>query len=195
MASALDIIQVIAEMTYLGQQVMNVYHLLSSSAVSDSDVVTDVTTIIDGAYTNIDSILDGSLAPTSLRVLNLTQNEELDLISWPTFTGGTIALAVGLPPGVAALVTYPTNVLGVRGRKFIAGLTENANSDGVIEGAALTTLEDLAVLTSDPFLGTASGDPWSFCVVNEALQPRIITGYQLGNIWAYQRRRRQGTGS
>jgi len=195
MAGALEVIQVVAEFIYLGQQIMNVYHAVSPSATADNEVVEDLTIKIDEAMTELQAELDGSLAGVSLRVINLSDNAELDLVSWPTFVGGAVGGAVGLPPGVAALVTFPTAALGVRGRKFICGASEAQNSDGVWEASFIASLESYASMIANPFPGDSSLNIWQFGTYNPTTGFNPFTGWQVGNVPAYQRRRKQGVGA
>lgn len=195
MAGALDIIRVIAEMAYVGQQILNVYHVISPSPTADSLLIDDVAAWLDEAYGYVNAFQDNGYGYSSIRVLNLSDDSEIGVVDWPGLVGGSVSGATGLPSGVAALITQPTSTLGSRGRKFIAGISETYQSDSLWDPTFLTGLADMAAVISAPFIGLSSGNSWAPCVVSTGLIPRPITGYQVTNIPAYQRRRREGVGS
>lgn len=194
MAGALDVIRVIADMTLLGQSILNVYHMVSASSVPDDEVIQDAQVGLDDLYQLVNAEIDNQLSYNSIRVFNVTDNQDLGIHDWPTLVAGA-ADAQCLPLGVAALLTLPTSVPKVRGRKFFCGFSEGAQADGVWGSGVVDSLNDIGAFMLTPMLGDASGEFWRFGV------PTSIGGFQLfasslvGNIPAYQRRRKQGVGA
>lgn len=195
MASALDILQVTARMILLGQEVLNVYHLLVGENAPDGDLAQDITERLDNAHGEMATLQDGSMAFDSIRIINVTDNTEVGEFDWPSLVGGSVAGTVALPPGVAGVVTFTTTTMGSRGRKFIAGFTESDISDGVWEAGTLAAMADYAAYIATPFVGTESGVPLAFGVRTAAGLFRSFNGYTVTNIPGYQRRRKQGVGS
>lgn len=194
MASALDVIQVIAEMAILGQRVLNVYELLSPSAVSDVDLVDDISQYLEeSVYEVINPAIPDNLTYESIYFKNLTTNTDIGQFDWPLLTVGGSAGEV-LPLGVAALITFPTAQPKVRGRKFFPPFAETNLVDALWNTATVDLLSTVAGAIAGGFLGPISGDPWAFGVLNSAGTFRPFIEGLTTNIPAYQRRRKQGVG-
>lgn len=194
MASAFDVIQVIAEMAILGQRVMNVWELMSPSAVSDDDIIDDVQVAIeDVIYSVINPAIPDNLTYESLYFKNLTQNEDMGQFDWLSLTAGESAGEV-LPLGVAALLTFPTAQPKVRGRKFLPPFAETNLTDALWGSATVTLLSTVASGVAAGFIGDVSSEPYVFGVSNQAGLFRPFIEGLTTNIPAYQRRRKQGVG-
>lgn len=99
-----------------------------------------------------------------------------------------------LPHGVAGLLTFPTTVSKTRGRKFIAGLSENAVADGVWIASCLTNLLDMA----DTYMDDVIYDSvYVFRPVLLSTKGTVhnFNAYSASGTPAYQRRRKPGVGS
>lgn len=194
MASAFDIIQVVTEFLWLGETVLNVWHALSPSAVSDSDVVDDLTEGMDDMYTLINGALDNNFEYVQITLKNITANEDLLSHAWPVLTTGGAGDLSSLPLGVAGLITFPTAIPGVRGRKFLAGFTENGLADSLFVSGVTDVLADMGAFAVTGFVGAASSEAWAFGVPDQTGAFRDFTGAVVKNIPSYQRRRKQGVG-
>lgn len=193
MASANDILRVVAEFAWLGQTVMNVYDLFVGDDALDADLADDITLRLDQAYAELEDSLVTGLAGTGIKITNVTQAEDIGEFPFPNFTTGA-NVGDTLPPGVALLVTFPTNRLKSRGRKFLPGLSEVQVSAGVFSGSVLTQAAAYAALVASPWIGTNSGSPLSFGVQTALGGFRTFTGGVVSTVPAYQRRRKQGVG-
>lgn len=191
---ALDIILVIAEFLLAGQRIMNVFHAVPAGPIIDDEGIEDLEVWLVDAYTELVSLLANDLTFSSLTLRNLTDDIDLGTHSWPDLSTGSNT-AEFLPLGVAGLVTYPTQIIGSRGRKFIGGLCENGVADGNLNGATVTALNAFGLVTCTPFIGSASGETWAPGVVTQAGAFRPFNGEVLvSSVPAYQRRRKQGVG-
>lgn len=191
---AFSIIQAIAEVVYLGQQMINVYHLLSPDSIPDEDAFDDIAQQLDDMYDLIDARLSTDLSFESIKCINLTDDYELGTGPWPGLaTGGDAGQP--LPPGVAFGLWLPTARLGTRGRKFIPGFTETSNVTGEWASAAVDDMELFAAPMVTGFLGATSASPWAFGVpdLNGVFRP--FQGFGVSTTAYYQRRRRQGVGA
>lgn len=195
MTAPLDIIRVICKMALAGQEILNVYHTVSTGAHSDEDAVTDVLVAIDTVYDLIDGSMVNDLTFESVTLLNVTGGYDLGEYDWFSMTAGGETSAEYLPTGVAALITLPTAQLRTRGRKFFAGMGEGSQADSLWSGALVTVLTAVGTALSETYLGDASGDPYSWGVVDGAGQFWPHQSAIISNIPSYQRRRKVGVGS
>lgn len=193
MASALDIIQVVVEGALLAQRILSVYQFVSTDAVTDEDLMDDLTDRIENdMYAELTTSLANNFVISNLEFKNLTDNTLIDVIPW----GGAAFSSAGelLPLGVAGLVTANTATPKVRGRKFIAGLTEGSCNDSLWDSALVTVLTDFAAAYVSGFIGAVSSSPWAPGVKSSTGPFRPFTEAIVSNIPAYQRRRKQGVG-
>lgn len=189
-----DILQVVANMSLFGQQVLNVYHVASTGAHDDEDAVGDILVALSDLYLNIDEDLVDDLSFVSVVIKNITADADLGEFDWNDLTtGGQTGDA--LPTGVAGLITMPTARLKTRGRKFFPGFAEVNTTNGLFAGDAITDLTAAAAYLSSTFLGDFSGDPYAWGVVGSDSLFWPFLSAIVSNIPAYQRRRKQGVGS
>lgn len=192
---ALSIIRVVADMTLLGQSILNVYHLVSTSSMDDDDGKGDLAVIMDNLYTLINGAVDTQLVYNAIRMFDVTDNQDLGIEPWPVLETGANS-GSALPLGVAGLVTLPTDIPKVRGRKFFGGFTEESVVDGLLVSSTFDALVDVADFMLTAQTGDVSSNLWVFGVptpVGGGFQR--VTSSLVGNIPAYQRRRKQGVGS
>lgn len=193
MASALDIIQVVVEGALLAQRIMSVYQFVSADAVTDSQVIGDLTDRVQSdMYGTLTATLADNYVISNMEFKNLTTNTLMDVVTWT----GDAFMAVGelLPLGIAGLVTANTGTPKVRGRKFIPAITENSCTDSLWTGATVTALTNFAAMYIGAFIGVESAAPWAPGVRSSSGIFRPFTEALVSNIPAYQRRRKQGVG-
>lgn len=193
MANASEVIKVVVEMALLGQRVLNVWHMVSSSPVADLDVLDDAAEFMDSLYTEVIAAMSTGLAFESVIVKNITADTNIGQTAWVGNATGSNA-GDPLPPGVAALLTLPTLYPKVRGRKFIPGWCEPETTGGLFSNASIASLLDMGLLALTVFTGTASGQNWVFGVPRSAGGFAIFNDALVTNVPAYQRRRKQGVG-
>lgn len=194
MASALDIIQVIADMSLLGSTVMNVYDFVATDNTSDDDLKTDLANFIEDSMAAVALRLANDLAYNSLAFFNVTAQSDMGFEPWPTFTLGPVTATEVLPPGIAGLATLPTAKPKTRGRKFIPGFAEGYSQEGFWTDATVLDIVDYASNLISPVVGALTGSPIAYGVVDllDAFWP--CQAYDVTNVPSYQRRRKQGVG-
>lgn len=190
-----DVVRVIAEMSYIGQRVLNVYEFLNiGSSVSDEEALLDVATIVDNLYALVAPDMSALLSFTSVLAKNLDTNTDLGQTGWPTLTVGAQSSANTLPTQVAGLITFPTDQPRVRGRKFIPAINDGDVTGGLIVGE---TLGDLVVMGAT-LLTALSGDnsTWQYVVLagGSPSNAKIPTDALVTNVPSTLTRRRIGTG-
>jgi hypothetical protein len=113
----------------------------------------------------------------------------------PSFTPASIGDP--LPSGVAALLSLTTEQSKVRGRKYLPGLSELAQTAGEWTLTVLGHLADCILGWFTPFVSADPSDSyWLPCVVNKYGVPVPFNGgLAVSVVPAYQRRRRAGVGS
>ena len=195
MADALDIIRVVAEMALLGQKILNVYDFVATEDTFDSDLKLDIANWIEDAMADIKMRIANNLTFGSLQFKNVTQDSDMGYEPWPTFTAGGDATNEVMPPGVAGLVTMPTAHAKTRARKFLAGLTEGYNEDGVWTAATVLDLVDYGAILISPIIGAETDSPIAYGVVGQTGLFWPCQAYDVTNVPSYQRRRKQGVGS
>lgn len=103
-----------------------------------------------------------------------------------------------LPSGVAALLFAATDQSKVRGRKFVPGLSELAQTASLWVVGVGAALYNSALAWILPFQSgeTAGTSYWLPCVVNKSGVPVPFNGtFRVSTIPAYQRRRKEGVGA
>lgn len=193
---ALDLMQVVAKMVWLGQVVENVFHLVGDQPLADDDAVIDIQTYMDDLYQPVAAEMSDNLLFDSIVIHNLTENVLLGEFNWPVLVAGSIAGTTALPTQVSGLVTLPTAIPKRRGRKFVPGFTEADLNSGLWTTAVTDVLEDfgnyLSIGQSEP-----SGAGWFYRVFSGTLGPGSAsapTGFVVTNVPSTLSRRRIGAG-
>lgn len=189
---ALDLIQIVVKGILLGQEVLNIYHAVSPNSILDSDAVADLFEQLEIAHNHLLVQQSTAMVYESMTFWNKTQDELMSIES--TSMAGTYNNDP-LPPGVAALVTFPTLVSKVRGRKFIPGFGEGNTTDGLFASSTLTDMSEYGAIIAAPFIGASSALPWEFGVPLTGGGFANFSSYIARNVPAYQRRRKQGVGA
>lgn len=196
-----DILRVNAEMTYAGSTVMNVFHLQVDNALTNSDALDEIRDWLFLVYDHVDGIMASVLTFSRIVVVNVSKDEDVGITDWLTLTVGT-GSGDGLPPGVALLATFNTVSLGVRGRKYLPGVTEaHVTSSQVWSSTAVSAMDAFADEASSPFTGLFTSTLYTPRIVGYQAVPggtniivTTIISYSVSNVPAYQRRRKQGVG-
>lgn len=192
-----DVIEAAARMEYDGtDDVINTYQyrLNTAASVSDGQTVTDIITILELLYTIIVGIQSTFLTYKDIRVTNKTQDLLLGTVAWPTLTVGT-GIVDAIPPGVASLSNFNTQVPRVTLRKYYGGLDlDNLDQDGTFTAAMGTPIA--AVNAFLLTLQSQGANDWKYGYLSPKTAGFVTpVGSSWTDIPAYQRRRKQGRGS
>ena len=196
-----DIVFIKIVIVILGQETENIIGVRAHTAGGGTDQVTALTeaqAYVKALYDPLRTYTTGAASFTGIALYNRTQQQDIGEIGWDLTGSPTLGSVDCLPTGVAALVTFSTEQAKSRGRKFLAGMTKNALSNGHWSNPMLGAMVDYADrlmlrVTSTPI----SGVLWEYVIVSEgvgsfaALDP---VAYTATNIPAYQRRRKEGVG-
>jgi len=186
-----------------GQDVVNVFHfeVTGSGPASDSNTFNACDAAISAVFSGFDDHIELTMEPYDLKV----DVVEWDGDKWAVTqnvgygTWGSTITAVGasdwLPSGVAVLGLLRTALGKHTGRKFFGGLGEGQNDDGKPTAAlktavlsGLTTLLTPTVIDATEYIVSSVLDTVTGTIRN-------VLDVEVGPEWAYQRRRRPGTGS
>lgn len=175
--------------------VQNVFYvqLETGAFVLDTDALEDMAAWLETIYAPIVDSLSSLITFDVVDVWNLTQDQPVGSIPWPTLTVGT-GTAETLPPGCAALVTASTGQKNTRGRKFFGVLTELGQSGGLLSLGLMGDLAEAGVAWAGAFFGATSTESWLPGVVDKMGSLIQFNGVVVRRPVAYQRRRKQGIG-
>lgn len=119
---------------------------------TDQDVLDDVQEYIDKVFNAAPGTISSEYTGGRVTVENVTQDKfENDL----TLTWAGSNAADALPPTVAALIVGRTATKRVQGRKYIVGIDQDGENNGVWIAATITFLEAIADAYWNPFTGLA----------------------------------------
>ena len=192
-----DIVRVTAKLDMSTDDIINVYHLkhAGSGDVTQAAFLAVVDNWLDTAYGIFDQYLSNAVDFVSIDCFNVTQDEPIGSVSWPTMTSGGDSTADAYAKQVAPLVRFPTATARSQGRKFLGGFTEAQIGGG---GTLSATLQSaLASFGAQILAGfTASGEdfiPGNWNQVLGRFAPWLSAVVNI--VAATQRRRRIGVGS
>lgn len=187
-----------------GNDVVNVYNFRCALAapIADQDAIDGVDAYISSFYTTLDGYMDGDAAPYDLKVdvvefiggeWKVTHNVGFDSWGVPLAMSGA---GEPLPHGSAILVKLFTGLGKHTGKKFLGLFNDNAlnslgNVAAVVQAAAAT---DFAKILA-PFVFTAGNTLVGVVLDRADGTVRDILSVAVSDVFAYQRRRRPGTGS
>lgn len=192
-----DIIRVAARSEFLGiDDIVNVFEIRNSGAsvANDADAISDIIDFLEAFYIVVRGLMKTTQLFRDLNFFNVTQNIAMGVHPWKTLTGGTSS-GDQTPPGVAAVISFPTIVPKVQFRKFIGALDETATDpNGSLSSGTVTTLTTAANVLLSGHTGTYS------TYVFGGYSPKIAAwvgpyAAVITDIPGYQRRRKQGRGS
>jgi hypothetical protein len=149
-----DVIRVSARFKHdTAGDVVNVFHWFAvsgSTGDSDEDVMDGIDTKLSDAYANVAANMTSMLDPYDIRY---------DLVEWSagrevvtralgtrtwTLTTPPSAAGDGLPTMDAAIINFRTPEPKTFGRKYLGGMVEATQNNGVMSGAILTNLAAFA---------------------------------------------------
>lgn len=174
--------------TFNSDDVVNVWHFSAANGL-ESDINTDFSTLVAADYL---ACLHSSYSFVDITTTNLTTLAQ-DALAL-TGTGGH-TLSEGLPPQVAAVISWKTAKVGraYRGRTYIGGLAEDSNNAGLLAGAVGAQLVTLAddIMTDWP-----GGFGGTFVIYHRGSSTfDAVTSFTVRNTLYTQRRRAVGVGS
>lgn len=199
-----DVVRVVAEWDGPGGMLAQmVYHLRGKSGTPETAAVVGAAALAahQTAWLNIDNQLDSELIATVQELLQwdfaLNRWDGIDTRPFTALDGLTIGELSA--HGAAGLVKIFTAAARRQARKYIPGILETSVGNGIISGAALTNMALYAAdLDDDVTAGALVLEMGTFNT--EPLSPLFETfsaasgTVQAEAVYAYQRRRKPGTG-
>lgn len=192
-----EVIEASAKMIFDGtDEQINVFQfrLASGGPLTDDEAIDDVLNIVNDLYSALYILQSILIIYDTIRLYNQSQSLLLGVHDWPTRTAGTETVHP-IPPGVCALVNFTTAVPKVILRKFFGGFTEDQNQDdGTWNGTLVTAVALVATNLLAPLVG--SYGTWEYGYTSPKTLGWVApNGSSNNDIPAYQRRRKQGSGS
>jgi len=187
-----------------GSDVVNVWFFVADFVTpqADQDVFDAVDQYLENVFVEFESKLIANFDPLDLKVDVVAWDSEkwqvIQNVGFGSWGAGisTVAVADALPPGASALGYLRTGLGKHGGKKFFAGFgTASLTNDGNVDvGTTSTIVLGLTELLT-PFIISASNE--LIAVVLDHLDGTIREIIEIGAsaVFAYQRRRRPGTGS
>jgi len=159
----------------------------------DSLVCEELAQWIDDFYKELVAKITTNLTFEDVTCFNVSTEQPMGSALFPDTAAGSLSGDV-LPGGVAALITLRTGRNRTLGRKYLGGFTEGDSNDGALYTGLITALGAAGALMLENFLGEATNVLWQPGIVSKYGPFWSFTEAVVRNIWAYQRRRRPGTG-
>ena len=148
-------------------------------------------------FSNVEPAASDAVAGSEVRVYVWDSvGEDWDEISTKPFTFAPTSTTDQLPRGAAVLINAKTVDADVNGKKYIGGLTETSNTDGLVVAAEVARQVLLATDWLEVETGAESGAEFDAGIWSPLQQTLYdLTGtFTIPAIWAYQRRRKRGVG-
>lgn len=130
-----------------GKEINNVYHcqLEGEGDLADSTFKAAVLTRLGDMYEEMNAETTLDLEYDRVEFFNVTQDKPMSFLATTSSWDGLVN-TTRLPPAVAAVVNFGTNVARSQGRKFLAGMVgAGIDEDGVPDSALLAALAQFAV--------------------------------------------------
>lgn len=187
-----------------GNDHVNVFHFRALNTITDPDstVLAAIAAWADATYSYMATNISNLVNEVDIKVdvvdfvggvLTVVRN--LGLTGWSMSTAPSAA-SDPMPPGVAALCKLLTGLGKVYGRKFIGMITENSGANGIISTSFQAQIANFAANFIAGITGVLTGGDLQAGVMSQKYTAFIpVTSYDVSDTIAYQRRRRQGTGS
>ena len=191
-----DIIRATAVLAGPSGSIQNVFNFRAEVIIlgSDLQVMTDIAQHLDDAYATLGTSLSSDTVFVEVQGHNLTTNNPMPTVPWPTATVGTGSASSHVAQ-VALMGLLRTGISRVLGRKFIGGLAVgDTDTNGFFDSSHIAHMASFLAFFIGTFIATSlnsylpgvkstkTGLFWSF-----------IEGVTSG-IPGIQRRRRQGRG-
>lgn len=192
-----DILRISAEMELSTvDQVINVFNfkVITNNLATDQLFMTELATLIDATYLQINGEVVASIKYVSIEGQNLTKNELLPGVPWSTLTFGANA-NTPLPTQITACVFFRTLTPKVRAAKFLPLMSEGANVNvGEVDGIAQAACQAFGDALVAGLVGANIEVQYgAFNVPLVRFTPVIQAIVPVR--WRTQRRRRVGVGS
>lgn len=189
-------VDLIAE-AHASEDVFNVFQYRKESAGSaaDSTVLTDFLAIMRIVAEIIDALCKATVIWRRIRVQNISTGLLVGEATFSPTIPGVEASDAGAM-GVAAVVSFPTNVPRVTMRKYIGPLAEGVLGTAGTIGSNPGTVQLSSLVTA--LLADQAGptDTWRFGYLSPKTGVfQLPTAGVINTEPGYQRRRRRGTGS
>lgn len=192
-----DIIEASARLEYSGNEdAVNVYQFQYEDAppLEDGLVVDDVIEILEAIYFLMIAAISAATTFRDIRIRNVTQDLLMGTFGWPVLTTGE-NLDGELPYGVAAMISFPTDIPRVTMRKYFPKMTEgNLIANGTWDAPLQAMLAAVGASMLTPYVINLHTYQYGYLspktVAFEAPVAAVIT-----DVPAYQRRRKPGRGS
>lgn len=164
----------------------------------DADIVDDALAWVANMYANMVGLMSDEIDGSSVAVYVYdTINDDFDEVGTIGWTFAPTQTDAYLPRGVAGLLGFWTTDPDVIGKKYLPGLTESVNSDGLLTAPAVTAMLAFGLDWVLPFAGAVSTADWVPGIWSPT-QKDLLWGsgsYSASNVPAYQRRRKRGVGA
>jgi len=186
-----------------GNDLVNVFHLKVTEVVDGTPGLWAVAIVdyMEGAFSQLNNVQSEVVEPVDIKIDVVTWDgaDETVVENIGTYTWGTpyVPGAAGdpLPPGVAGFVKFLTHLGKVYGRKFIGGMLEAGNVSGYYNSGVVDALELFAGEIISGLTSLIAGEA-VYGVLSKKLGTFVeAIALDVPNVYAYQRRRRQGSGS
>jgi len=196
-----DILKVVTTLAWSdGNLMQNVFGLLITGGGgpwTDDDVIADLLTWIGLVFGSFGGHMSDEVAGSQIQVYKYDAiGDDFDEVGSTAWTFAPSEVTDQLPRGAALLVGGRSEDPDVLGKKYIGGLCEDNNVDGLWGSVILLAAIDFAEDWIGTFVGgTSAADytPGVWSVVQKALIP-FRDSYYINAIPAYQRRRKRGVG-
>lgn len=196
-----DILRVVAVIQWLDGDIMqNVFNAVIGGAggpYTDSDIVDDGVAWLDNMYANLTPTWTNEIDGSEVRVYIWdTVDQDWDEVGSGAWTWNPGGAGDFLPRGVAGLINVKTTDPDVSGKKYLGGLTEAHNTDGLLNATWLAASALFAIDWATDFVGGTSGADWEPGIWSptESLFFNMSGTVLIPAIPAYQRRRKDGIG-
>jgi hypothetical protein len=178
-----------------GDDITNSYQLQMTSGVSvtDDQGIEDIIDWAEALLTILNDILNAVTKWRKIKVFNQTQSL---LVGEEVLTAHNVGTLTNdpLPPGVSYLLSFPTKIPNVRLRKYFGiGDESLCTASGNVAASALTELLAVGAFLETEYTG--SYGTWQYGHLSAKTSSfEVPASVVATNIFAYQRRRRPGTG-
>jgi len=143
-----DILRIVLNNTYGtgGQDMLNVWHFksLDLATLDDAQLLVDIGVMVELIVNDIHAIQADVFKYVSYEVTNVTQDQQLGTLPYPTFSAGAVAAEV-VTPQISVLTIMDTIKPRVQGRVFMGGLQEGGVSAGLWLSAVLDAAADMGL--------------------------------------------------
>jgi len=178
------------------EDIVNVFDLQKTDAgtIDNTATLSDIEDWIEGLYLILRVLQLATTVYREIKVYNRSLGTVIGTVSITNPSAGS-ASGSDLPPGAAGLISFPTEVGKVIGRKYIGGLSTGLlDTDGTMLSFAVTNLVNAGNYMRASYVGTNGSWQYGVWDKNSAIL-RVPIATIVTDVFAYQRRRKTGRGS